>query len=468
MNKWIFKQMFLVETSSPSATLRASGSALLVAILVLGLMIFLATYFISFSLTGAKMASSQKYASQTYYLAEAGIQEAIFKLKNDSSWISAFETLPTISDPDCSSWAIAPYQRTGGIFSNGTYQITINNLGCAKAEIISEAFISISSVKKSQRIVRVKISKAMGNPVSQYGIFTGGASGNTNITLTNPLRIHGGNMIVENILQVKTLSRVYVDQKALVGGNVSVDGSSQLNSISICSKNMCQSQCNPTAECPPTDVEMPPINFDSSDPDSFLSKAKTSNCGSLRSDGKINCVFTTNEFEDVMWDNYPSIVFPMGAVVYVLGDVNIRAGQDLVVNGVLASDRDIILGQNNCWSMSQWPFLRCGFSKVSVYRPDEALPSGLLAKRKFVIGGSFGLGSQSLLVNGLVYSGDQMTISSVLAPIEIRGGIVARKIDFSSIWQPFDIYLDSDVIVDTLGVASYSPVIIVDHWEEEY
>jgi len=68
----------------------------------------------------------------------------------------------------------------------------------------------------------------------------------------------------------------------------------------------------------------------------------------------------------------------------------------------------------------------------------------------------------------LVYSGDQMTISSVLAPIEIHGGLVARKIDFSSIWQPFDIYLDADVIVDTFGVASYSPVIIVDHWEEEY
>jgi len=460
--------MFLAGISNPSATFKVDGSALLVAILVLGLMVFLSAYFISFSLTGVQMANNQKYASQTYYLAEAGVQEAIFKLKNDSSWKNAFETLPTIADPNCSSWTIPPYQRTGGIFNNGTYQITINNLGCAKAEIVAHAFIDISSGKKSQRVVKVKVFKAMGNPVSQYGIFTGGASGNMNITLSSPIRIHDGNMLVQNNLKIKTLSRVYVDEKALVGNQVDVDGSSRLISTSTCSANMCQSGCDSSSECPPTDINMPPINFDSAGPDSFLSKATISDCSSLRSDGKTNCVFTVNELEKTMWNNYPFIVFPVGAVIYVLGDVNIRAGQDLTVNGVLASDRDINLGQDNCWTRSEWPFIRCGFSKVSVFRSGSDLPSGLLAKRKFSIGGSFGVGTQSLLVNGLIYSGDQMTVSSVLAPIEIYGGIVARKVDFSSVWQAFDIYLDSDVIIDTLGVSSYSPMIIVDHWEEEY
>ncbi len=444
------------------------GSALIVAIIVLGLMVFLATYFISFSLTGAKMANSQKYASQTYYLAEAGIQEAIFKLKNDTLWKDAFETLPTALDPDCSSWSIPSYQRTGGIFVNGDYQVTINNLGCAKAEIVSQATIGISSVRKSQRVVKVKISKAMGNPISEYGIFTGGASGNVSITLTNPLKLHGGNMLVENNLQVKSLSKVFIDEKALAGNNVLIDGSSQLNSISTCSANMCQAECDPITECPPTDIDMPPIDFDSGEADSFLSEANISDCSSLRSDGKINCIFTKSEFENVLWANYPLITFPVGAVIYVKGDVNIRAGQDLHITGTLVSDRDINLGQDNCWLKSQPPFIRCGFSTVEVLRPSDSLPSGLLAKRKLNIGGAFGIGSHSLFVAGLVYSGDQMTISSVLAPIEIHGGLVARKIDFSSIWQPFDIYLDADVIVDTFGVASYSPVIIVDHWEEEY
>ncbi|GAI42546.1 unnamed protein product [marine sediment metagenome] len=57
------------------------GTVLILAILVLGIMLFLGSYFISFSLTGSRMALSQGMATKAYYLAEGGIQEAIFKLK---------------------------------------------------------------------------------------------------------------------------------------------------------------------------------------------------------------------------------------------------------------------------------------------------------------------------------------------------------------------------------------------------
>ena len=86
-----------------------NGSVLIFAILILAVMLFLASYFISFSLTGSQMSSSQANATKTYYLAEAGIQEAIFKLKNDASWKNAFETKPTTEDPTCSSWSISPF-----------------------------------------------------------------------------------------------------------------------------------------------------------------------------------------------------------------------------------------------------------------------------------------------------------------------------------------------------------------------
>lgn len=446
------------------------GSVLILAILILGLMIFLATYFVSFSLTGSQMANNQKYATQAYYLAEAGVQEAIFRLKNDVLWKSAFETLPTTMDPNCTSWSIPNYQRTGGVLSGGAYQISINNLGCAKAEIVVQATVDISPTRKAQRVVKVKVFKAMGNPVAIFGIFTGGASGNSDIRLTGPLRVHDGDLFIKNNLQVRSFSNILVDKKALIGNNVNIDGSSHLNSSSICSSNICQAGCDPSVECPPKELEMPPVDFDSSSLNSLSSRAQVSDCASLRNDGKTNCLFTTSEFEKVLWNNYPVIVFPTGTVAYVQGDVNIRAGQQLIVIGVLASGRDINLGINNCWSRSEYPFLRCGFSAVHVFRPSDSLkmPAGLLAKRKFSSGGFLGIGSKSLTVNGLIYAGDALSISSVLAPIKVYGGIVARMIDFSSIWQDFDIYLDPDAIIDTLGVASYSPVIVVDHWEEEY
>jgi len=68
----------------------------------------------------------------------------------------------------------------------------------------------------------------------------------------------------------------------------------------------------------------------------------------------------------------------------------------------------------------------------------------------------------------LVYSGDETKLSSVAAPIVIQGGVVVKKLTLSSLWNGIDIYLDSDVIVDTFGNPQYSPLITVDHWEEKY
>lgn len=468
--------MFLAETFNMNffwfkIKKKTGGSVLILAILVLGLMIFLAAYFISFGLTGASMAHSQKVASQTYYLAEAGVAEAIFKLKNDPIWKSAFETLPTPSDPNCSSWSISPYQRSSALFSNGSYYITISNLGCAKAEIASLALLDTGGGKKAQRVVKEKVFKAIGSTISDYGIFTGGPSENLSIQFTSPLRVHNGNLFVNNNLQVKFLSNVTVDKKVLVGGNVNIDGSSQLNSTSTCSSDMCQPKCNATTECPPVSKEMPPLDFDSEEPTSFLSRAKTSDCSSLRQDGKINCVFTPAEFESTLWQNYPTIVFPTSSFVYVTGDVNVRAGQDVTVIGVLAADRDINLGESFCWTRPEPPYLRCGNAMVKVIRPgipEDNLPSGLFAERKFSSGGFLGIGTASLDVHGVIHSGDELKISSVLAPIRIEGAITARKISFSSIWQNFDIYLDPDVIADTFVGTSYASMITVDHWEEEY
>jgi len=53
-------------------------------------------------------------------------------------------------------------------------------------------------------------------------------------------------------------------------------------------------------------------------------------------------------------------------------------------------------------------------------------------------------------------------------PTEIHGGLVGRKLTFSSLWNSFDIYLDPEMIVNTFHNAQYSPTITIDHWEENY
>lgn len=442
-----------------------NGSVLIFAILLLATMLLLSSYFISFSLTGSRMSQSQIYAAQSYYLAEAGIQEAIFKLKNDASWKNAFETLPTVDDPTCSSWSISPYKRSPALFENGAYEIGIENLGCAKAEITSTSTITFSNGKIAQRAVKTKVFKAIGNPISDFGIFTGGPSENIYIKSTDPLNIYDGNLFSNNNINIKYWSKVNVDNKALAHNRINVSSSSELNATT-CSANICDSGCATSTECPPAEISMPPLDFDF-----YCQAAENSDCSSLRTDDKTNCLFTPKEFENLMWQNYPELSLPEGAITYITGDINIRAGQILTVNGVLAADRDVEIGEDYCWVSWEYPFLRCGSSQVIVNRPglpEENNPAGILAKRRINTGGWLGSGTKALDINGLIYAGDEIRISSAGAFIEIHGGIASRKFTLSSLWNGVDIYLDSDVIIDTFGNPEYSPVITIDHWEEEY
>ena len=58
----------------------------------------------------------------------------------------------------------------------------------------------------------------------------------------------------------------------------------------------------------------------------------------------------------------------------------------------------------------------------------------------------------------------------------ILGGIIARKLSLTSLWQWLNITLDNDIILYGLGYKingqlidpEFSPTIIVNHWEESY
>lgn len=441
------------------------GTLLIFTVLILGVLMLLGTYFLTFSLTEFRISESQKTAVQSYYLAEAGVNEAIWKLNNDAGWSANFIT-PGV----CENWE-ANVNRDPAIFPNGSYEISIKNISCGNGIITVTSTIS-SSKGESQRRVKIKVFKAQSNPAANFNIFTGGPGENTEIRFTDPLNIYDGDIFCNNNMVVKLSSKVNVadGRKALVNNNLIISSGSEVNATS-CSKNLCDIGCDAVTECPPPKVGMPQIDFDSADPGSYLERAKNSDCSIVRTDGKTNCVFTSTEFEELMWDNYPVLSLPANAITYVTGDVNIRAAQELTVNGVLVSDRDINIGEDNCWNSPDPPFFRCGNCQLKVYRqgvPADDNPSGILAKRKINIGTSAGFGSYAAYIEGLVYAGAELDFTGAQSLVEVHGGIAARKIDFRSMWNGIDMYLDSDVIVDTFSGSSYSPIITVDHWEEEY
>jgi len=66
-----------------AAIFNRKGFVLATSVLIMGLLLLLATYVVSFTITEFKISNSQATATKTYYLAESGIAEAIWRIKND-------------------------------------------------------------------------------------------------------------------------------------------------------------------------------------------------------------------------------------------------------------------------------------------------------------------------------------------------------------------------------------------------
>lgn len=466
------------------------GVIVVITSLALGILLLLGAYLLSFTTIESKTAQSQAVSVKTYYLAEAGIQEAIWKLKNDQVWEDGFE-----QEPGCENWQGS---FTRNYLPQTTTTVSIQNFQCARGEIVATSTFALAGGKTAQRVVKVKVLKALGSLTEDSPVFAGAPSGESTIQ-ASLINIYG-NTFVNNNFNVKLWSQVLVEGKALVVGNNIVSWGSTFNAGSICAKNTCQTtstcacldqekfdQCTSSA-CPPKAVAMPTIDFDSADPGSYKSRAESAELqGQCSIVGKnssgatvltsADCIFSAQEFEDMLWavgENGKLVLEHRtnGSAVstyYVGGGVNLEGARRLEINGVLVADGTINIGEQSKWKGDS------GSSQLTVNDPGNGVPSGLLTKAKI----NFGIYSafQDVSITGLVYSQDEIRMVSLPRTFEVTGGIVARKFSLTSAWSPLNIYLDNDIILEGVwgsdtppagGRPPYSPVVTVEHWEESY
>ncbi|MBZ9572720.1 hypothetical protein KJA17_00790 [Patescibacteria group bacterium] len=477
----------------------SKGSLLIIAILVLGILLFLASYFISFSLTGSQMSRSKTVSTKAYYLAEAGIAEAIWKLKNDeittdgdTPWKICFVT-STDDCLGCSNWQDS---FTRNYDDNSTTTISIQNSRCAKGEIIATSTVLLSKGRTAQRVIKIKVLKALGSLTENSPIFSGAPSGESTIQASK-INVYNGNIFSNNNINIKYWSTVNVydnpttptstDQEGQVLAVQNINVSlSTLNASSTCAKNCCtQGICE---KCPPDSIEMPAIDFDSDNPNSYKSKAeKAQEEGQCQVVGKNSggttvfslnkCLFDEDEFEELLWQ-----VGKKGTLIlehktsglaistyYIEGGIDLKGERYLEINGILVADETINIGEKFKWGEDY------GFSQLKIADPGDGIPSGLLTKGKMNFGpySSFG----DVEVRGLIYSQDEMRLTSLPHSFEVFGGIIARKISLSSAFSPINIYLDNAIIREGVwggpqppgeGALPYSPVVTIEHWEESY
>ncbi len=394
------------------------GFALVSALIIMAALLLISGYLADLMFTESKIAASQSAAVKAYYLAESGIAEAIWRIKYDQTWKDNFE-----NNPD---WTI-DYRRESVLYSNGSYQIQLNNTGLAKAEIIATGFFERNE-GTAQRIVKTIVYKGLSETIiGDAGEF---ADGDINIS-GSVMNIYNGSMASNKDIDLDFWSTANVDNEVRAAGNVSIDWSSTVNASEILEG------IDP--------VPMPAISFSNpDDPNSYLNQA--------------DAIYTEEQFENLLWDNQNLV---LEGITYVSGDIDIKGGQNLTVNGLLVSEGNIEVGKNTffcCWG------LRCDQSNVTINQTSSTSPAGLLANGRI----DFELCLNDFLAEGLIYAHDRISILSMPGNFEIVGGLIGWEMNLSSIWQGISVTFNNGIINYTLGDPNFSPIVTIEHWEEQY
>ncbi|MFH1427596.1 MAG: hypothetical protein ABIG60_03665 [Patescibacteria group bacterium] len=403
------------------------GVALIITILLMSLLLFLSLYFLNFTITEKRISQSQAWGAKTYYLAEAGVHEMVWRLKNNEAYKTNFETIP--------NWT-TNFTRVDPFGSgSGSYTVTITNSSLAHGLIESVGTIDIGG-KTSQRIIKTEVYRAMGEGGVELGDNCGYADGNIDISFSL-VNFYNGSAHSNNTFTINGLSLVNIDTDLNAVGNFI---KSWLSNVNVGGTIHAANEPYPPAA---EEINMPAVDFDSEDPNSYKNIA--------------DVVYSEDDFDDLMWANQNLTL--NDPITYVTGDIEMRGGQQITVNGLLVSERDIEIGKSYCWNA------RCGRSSLTINHTIGE-PSGILAKRKVY----FKLWAGEMDLNGVVYASDQLNILSFPFGFSFNanGGLISRKLTITSVWQPINITRNEEILNSTLGVAEFSPVITVEHWEEEY
>jgi hypothetical protein len=185
------------------------------------------------------------------------------------------------------------------------------------------------------------------------------------------------------------------------------------------------------------------------------------------------CVFSQNEFEDLLWEvGEGGSLDVKSKITYVEGSIDIKGGRELLMEGVLVADGSIDIGMNLDWRRRG--DRDSGVSHIEITNPEKDRPSGLLSKRKINFG-NYSLKENSA-IEGVIYSGDKVRIIGIPQKLTISGGIIGRQLFFITLWEGLEINFDNELILNGLGYIIdekpvkpvFSPLIEVDHWEEVY
>lgn len=383
------------------------GIALILTILLMTLILFLSLYILNFSLMEDRIAKSQSWGVKTYYLAESGIQDMIWKLKNDDTYKNNFE-----NDPN---WS-AGFTRTNPFgLNSGAYSVTIANTSSSHGEIIASSTINIGDGKYSRRTIKTKVYRLIGlSGMGTNAVLNGG--GTINILNSDQVTITG-NTYSNSAFIMQGSHPIVVITGDLTTTSYITEGNGDLNVTGI--------TLDSSSVPPPTPNTLPGVDFN---------ELKNEAVTTLSNDAALDA---TSTISGLTWVN---------TAVDIENNMNIY-GQ-LVVNGNL-----IITNSAN----------------INIYHASGS-PSGLIVNGNILISKNPNYNG-NINIEGIVYAAGSITLEKLNSGYSfiVTGGITSGNgILIKNCSRLIQIIYNNEILTESLNSSSNSPIIVIEHWEEEY
>lgn len=401
----------------------------LISVLVIMMVMLVITYFLADALfTEYSIARNQKAGTIAFNLAEAGVSEAIWRIQNEPGAKDKF-----LNSTDGQT----DFAHNPALITNGEYSVNITNTAKGVATITATGLYHFG-LKTAQRKITQNVTQAITPPPYDYdgAIFTGGSTGEQDITVTAVnLNVTNGGSLISNRDIWYTFSNINIAKDILAKGNIR-NWFSNVTAGGVIREN------------DPGTYNMPSIDINSSDPNSFLNRAIAQ-----------GQYFTGKEFDDLLHAQN-NLIF--NGIVFVDGGINIAAAKrnepapTVTINGVLVANGSIDVGAP-------------GKKGTLTVNHIVGQPSGLITTSKFTA-----WAYSVINITGLVYIGDRFSfdlwfnLDPATEAINITGGILSRRFNGNGL-RTINIVFNKDLINEgLLPNPPETPVIQFQHWEEEY
>jgi len=389
-----------------------SGFALIATTIITALLLVAGSYFVSTSVSDIRIARSHAETIRAYYLSEGSSALMLNQLQTNATLTNAF-VAGTLTQAN--STVIR-----SNIFSQGdttsTYAISSAR---GEATVFTTAITPLGDTTVTRRIT-TKISRALGNAIEDYSTFVGGNDKDLELKLS--ATFSGGIIFSNDDIKIQNGATITAQGGIRAHDKIEVAAGSTLNLSG--SRKEGQDR-----------IDMPAVDFDSSAPNSWRSRA--------------TAVMTPSQFNALpSGSSLTGIIFVNGSPAHL--------HKDLTVTGVLVI--------NGSFEIEQPSHLR-------ILSPGGNQPSGLLARNSIEI-------ENSTYVEGLVYASNYLEIeyddddTAGTLDVTVKGGIMGQQVVLSrdkpgpvAISITHDKNLISPVLSDDV---TDSPLIDIGHWEEQY